>query len=63
MTTFETIVDRIGSTRTAAGLRVQAALDANLYPTGVKVTGAEMDALSLVRDDFHGDWNYKLAPR
>jgi len=63
LTTFETIVDRIGSTRTAAGLRVHAALDTNPYPTGVKVTDAEMDAISLVRDEFHGDWNYNLVPR
>ena len=34
LTTFETIVDRIGNTRTAAGLRVHAALDTNTYPTG-----------------------------
>ena len=33
--TFETIVDRIGNTRTATGLRVQAHLDAGQYPTGV----------------------------
>ena len=63
LTTFETIVDRIGNTRTAAGLRVHAALDTNPYPTGVKVTEAEMDALSLERDEFQGDWNYKLVPR
>ena len=63
LTTFETIVDRIGNTRTAAGLRVHAALDTNPYPTGVKVTEAEMDAIRLVRDEFHGDWNYKLVPR
>ena len=63
LTTYETIVDRIGNTRTAAGLRVHAALDPNRYPTGVKVTEAEMKAMSLVRDGFHGDWNYQLAPR
>ena len=62
LTTYETIVDRIGSTRTAAGLRVHAALDPNCYPTGVKPE-AEMKAMSLVRDGFHGDWNYQLAPR
>ena len=61
--TFETIVDLIGSTRTAAGLRVQARLDAGTYPTGVVTTDAEMDALSLHREAFHGDWNYALQPR
>ena len=40
--TFETIVDRIGNTRTATGLRVQAHLDAGQYPTGVKVTKSQM---------------------
>ena len=61
--TFETIVDLIGSTRTAAGLRVQARLDADTYPTGVVTTDAEMDALSLHQEAFHGDWNYALRPR
>ena len=44
---FETIVDLIGNTRTAAGLRAQARLDAGTYPTGVAPTQAEMAALSL----------------
>ena len=61
--TFETIVDLIGSTRTAAGLRVKARLDAGTYPTGVAPTPAEMAALSLHREAFHGDWNYALRPR
>ena len=63
LTTYETIVDRIGNTRTAAGLRVQAELDAGEYPTGVKVSKAQLDAMMLVRDEFHGDWNYKFTPR
>ena len=45
--TSETIVDLIGNTRTAAGLRVKAELDKTTYPTGVVTTKAEMDALSL----------------
>ena len=61
--TFETIVDLIGSTRTAAGLRVKARLDKGKYPTGEAVTKTEMDALSLHRNEFHGDWNYELRPR
>ncbi len=63
LTTYETIVDRIGNTRTATGLRVLAELDAGQYPTGVKVTQEQMDAIALVRDAFHGEWNYKLLPR
>ena len=63
LTTYETIVDRIGNVRTATGLRVRAELDAGEYPTGVAVTEEQMNALALVRDAFHGEWNYKLLPR
>ena len=61
--TFETIVDLIGNTRTAAGLRVKAKLDKRKYPTGVAISKAEMRALSLHRNELHGDWNYELHPR
>ncbi len=61
--TFETIVDLIGNTRTAAGLRVKAKLDKRKYPTGVVTTKAQMDALSLHHDEFRGEWNYELHPR
>ena len=61
--TFETIVDLIGNTRTAAGLRVKAKLDKRKYPLGVVTTDAEMAALSLHCDDFHGEWNYEIRPR
>lgn len=61
--TFETIVDLIGNTRTAAGLRVNAQLDECAYPTGATVTDAQMNALCLHRHEFHGDWNYELHPR
>ena len=61
--TFETIVDLIGRTRTVAGLRVKAKLDKRKYPTGEALAKAEMDAMSLLRNEFHGDWNYELRPR
>ena len=63
LTTFEVVVETIGSTRTAAGLRVKAKLDARPYPTGVIVNKAEMGALSLKPHEFHGEWNYELCPR
>jgi len=61
--TFETVVELIGHTRTATGLRVKAKLDKRRYRTGVVVTTAEMRALALHRQAFHGDWNYELRPR
>ena len=61
--TFQTVVDLIGHTRTAAGLRVKAKLDKRRYPTGRIVTRAEMLDLALHPHAFHGDWNYELRPR
>jgi hypothetical protein len=61
--TFETIVELIGHTTTAAGLRVKAKLDKRRYATGRVVTSAEMRGLALHPQAFHGDWNYELRPR
>jgi hypothetical protein len=63
LTSFETVVNLIGSTRTTKGLRVKARLDKRQYPTGVEITKVEMRSLALRHDDFHGDWNYVLEPR
>ena len=63
LTTCETLVDRIGSTRTAAGLRVQAELADGEYPTGVNVPQPEMGAIEPVSAYLYRDGNYKLIPR
>ena len=61
--TLETVVDLIGNTRTDTGLRVRAELDTGKYPKGVTATNAEMEGLSLHRNEFHGEWNYELHPQ
>jgi transposase len=58
----EVVVSLIGATTTAKGLRIQAALDVGQYPTGVKVSDAEMQSLQIERAEFHGDWNYTILP-
>jgi hypothetical protein len=63
LVTFETLVELIGHTQTATGLSVKAKLDKRRYKTGVVVTAAEMRALALDPNSFHGDWNYTLRPR
>ena len=59
----ETVVQLIGSVRTTAGLTVKAKLDIRDYPTGIKVSNADMESLLITRDTFHGEWNYTLHPR
>jgi transposase len=57
------IVKLIAATRTQAGLKVNAKLDANSYPGGIKVSKADLESVQLRRDSFHGDWNYTILPR
>jgi hypothetical protein len=56
------IVQLIGATTTQTGLTVRCELDASSYPKGVKVTAAEMAALVIEPDPFHGEWNYTISP-
>jgi transposase len=63
LSSHEVIVNLIANTTTEKGLRIQAALDTNLYPTGTKVSEEEMQLLRLEKADFHGEWNYKILPR
>ena len=58
----EVIVKLIASTRTKKGLLVKCGLDKNEYQKGVKVTDQEMKKIQLKRHDFHGEWNYTIAP-
>ena len=57
------VVELIGHTTTKAGLQVQAELDGNSYPTGIKVTDEELAAVRIKKDTFHGEWNYTILPR
>jgi hypothetical protein len=59
----ETVVQLIGNVRTTAGLTVKAKLDTRAYPLGVKVPDADLDAVLLTPDEFHGNWNYTIHPR
>jgi hypothetical protein len=59
----EVIVQLIGATTTDKGLDVQCCLDENEYPKAIKVSDAEMAAINLARDDFHGEWNYTISPQ
>lgn len=56
------IIELIGATTTRTGLTVQAVRDTGLYPTKIKVTDAELAAVHLAPDAFHGEWNYTISP-
>ena len=62
LVTHEVIVQLIASTTTRSGLTVRSELDTNAYPKGLVVSDAVFDAIDIVRDEFHGDWNYSIGP-
>src|SRR6201993_4786545 len=61
----EVVVNTIAATTTRTGLTVAAELDTATYPAGIKITDQQMrdlEATTLRRHTFHGDWNYTLTP-
>ncbi len=63
LTSLEVVLELLSHTSTQQGLTVTALKDGNSYPTGLKVTDKELAALNLVRDAFHGEWNYTIRPQ
>jgi len=62
LTNYETIVRLIATTTTVAGLQVTCTLDRRKYAVGKKVSDAEMKTIRIVKDKFHGEWNYTIRP-
>jgi DDE family transposase len=63
LVSYQVIVDLIANTTTRTGLSVRSELDTNSYPKGITVPDDEMAAINIVRDEFHGEWNYAIRPR
>jgi hypothetical protein len=59
----QVIVQLIANTTTTSGLTVACRLDHTSYEKGIKVSDAEMAALNIQPDTFHGEWNYTFRPR
>jgi len=63
LTSYEVIVNLIAATTTSKGLKVKCVLDKNAYPKGIKIMKEEIEELGIIRDEFHGEWNYIFKPR
>ena len=59
---YRTIVQLIAATTTETGLKVRAELDENKYPKGLRVSKDQLAAVNIFPHDFHGEWNYTIAP-
>lgn len=56
------VVNLIGSITTEEGLCIRAELAEISYEAGVKVTDEELARVSIERDEFHGEWNFRIKP-
>jgi hypothetical protein len=63
LVSYETVINLIGATRTATGLRVKAKLDTRYYEAGVKISDEEMKQISLRIHSTNPEWNYTISPR
>lgn len=62
LVSHEVIVNLIASTTTRTGLTVRCELDTNKYPKGIRITDKELNQVNIIRDQFHGEWNYTIKP-
>lgn len=60
---YATVVHLIAKTTTTTGLTVSCRLDRRRYPIGRTISEAEWATINLLRDAFHGDWNYTIRSR
>jgi hypothetical protein len=59
---YETVVNLISRTKTASGLKVSCRLDKREYPLSKTISRQERESIAIIRDEFHGDWNYTIKP-
>lgn len=60
LTDYDTIVNLISNTKTATGLTVICIMDRRSYKTGKKLTKEQVGSIKIIRNKFHGEWNYKI---
>jgi transposase len=60
---YEVIIKLISSTKTKTGLDVECEIDTNNYKTGIKINEKKMKEINIVRNPFHGEWNYTIFPQ
>ena len=63
LVSHQVIVQLIAATTNNKGLKVRCELDPSTYPSGVKVSDTDFNALNITHHDFHGEWNYTITPK
>jgi len=59
---LQIVVNLVGATTTVKGLKVRAKIDYRIYEKGIVVTDEELSKIKIIKNDFHGEWNYIIKP-
>ena len=43
-------------------MKVACEIDDRLYNAGIKITDEQLEGITIFRNAFHGEWNYKISP-
>ena len=65
LTSHDVVVNLIAATTTRTGLTVHAERDTGTYPSRIKISDQDMKALvarHVTAHQWHGEWNYTIAP-
>lgn len=57
----EVIVNLIANTTTKTGLKVACDLNLNKYQKGIKISDEQLSKVNILKEDFHGEWNYTIC--
>lgn len=60
---LDEMVERISHTKNKRGLKVTCRMDLAKYQRGIRIFDNRMAGLNLVRQEFHGEWNYSMYPK
>jgi transposase len=60
---LHTVIKLIRTTKTSKGLTVKAVIDKKVYKKGIKVSKSDFNKINIVRNKFHGEWNYSILPQ
>lgn len=63
LTSIEVIISLIANTRMGSGVQLRAEKDPGKYPKGKQISQQDLDDVRLLRQEFHGEWNYVILPK
>ena len=62
LTSLQVVVNLIANTTTTKGLKVDSKIDETVYEKGIKISDEELAKVNIIKNDFHGEWNYTICP-